>query len=179
MRLEKMEGLLQRVRPLKCTYSIFNFHNSIPEQTWLCGPQLCPDADFSKELGMTIDKSKWFPDPSGSGSSSIMPAHNSVASPSSMTDPGGVTSPSSVINDDGLESSDDEYGGHSVLLTESMKNMHLHPMLQKRFLGKSSGVKLVRAAIDLKSEYSGKDMDLHESVGTKRPEFWTLLPVSV
>lgn len=130
---------------------------------------------------MTIDKSKWFPELQrhGSGSTSqILSSHGGGASPSSMTDPGAVASPPSAANDDELQSSDDEFLGQSALLSESMKNMHLHPMLQKRFLGKSSGAKLVMAAIDLKSEYSMKDMDLHAIVGTKRPEFWTVLPVS-
>lgn len=130
---------------------------------------------------MTIDKSKWFPElqRQGSGSTSqTLPPHNGVTSPSSMTDAGAAASPPSAANEDELESSDDEFMGQSVLLTESMNNMHIHPMLQKRFLGKSSGAKLVMAAIDLKSEYSMKDMDIRAIVGTKRPQFWTLLPVS-
>lgn len=131
---------------------------------------------------MTIDKSKWFPElqrhASGSTSQILSSRNGGGASPSSMTDPGAVASPPSAPNDDELESSDGEFMGQSALLSESMKNMHLHPMLQKRFLGKSSGAKLVMAAIDLKSEYSMKGIDLHTIMGTKRPEFWTVLPVS-
>lgn len=42
-------------------------------------------------------------------------------------------------------------------LSESLKSMSLAPRRHNRFFGKSSGVMLIRKAIDLKKEFTGSD----------------------
>lgn len=74
------------------------------------------------------------------------------------------------------DSSDEEYQ-YSVLLPDEMKNISLEHQYPNRFIGKSSGVNLYRTALDLKSEYAGEAYD-HEPWNTRRPEYWSVLPVS-
>ncbi|KIK82329.1 hypothetical protein PAXRUDRAFT_153943 [Paxillus rubicundulus Ve08.2h10] len=119
-RLEKMEKLLQRV---------------------------CPDADFTQELGgARIDRETW---QRGSTSSSHIMNTQS-------------TSPNSALaNGDDLVPSDDE-DIVTVSLSENLKNMNLNPS-HTRFFGKSSGIMLIQKAIDLKKEYTGGEESRSDS----------------
>ncbi|THH16874.1 hypothetical protein EW146_g3841 [Bondarzewia mesenterica] len=152
-RLEKMEGLLQR---------------------------LCPDADFTLELGANVAKESWFRDRSGSTMNATSAAPSAtprrIPSPSPMATGSGSQSHSSPTVNAELEPSDDEYG-QTKLLQEHLKELSINP-LQNRFFGKSSGVRLVKTALDLKSEYSGKELekDAFNCLGSRRPEFWNLHP---
>ncbi|TFY75185.1 hypothetical protein EWM64_g8827, partial [Hericium alpestre] len=150
LRLEKMEALLQR---------------------------LCPDADFSQELGVQLDRDSWPRDgrpidrPPGITANC---GSNLTSSRMSSPGPNAGGSGEATPGNDELESSDDEYV-QTKLLQERMRELSINP-LQNRFFGKSSGVRLVQTALDLKSEYSGKEpQDAHADM-SRRPEFWTLHP---
>ncbi|KAH9992246.1 fungal-specific transcription factor domain-containing protein [Russula compacta] len=128
-RLEKMEGLLQR---------------------------LCPDADFTQELGAPIDRQTF--------------AWYCFISPPSQLRGGAVTSDA---GDNDLEPSDDEYVNTSARL-RYLQDTFNDLCVSHRFFGKSSGANLVQTALDLKSEYSGSEQDkAHMRISNRRPEFWT------
>lgn len=75
-----------------------------------------------------------------------------------------------------LPPSDDEMG--NATLTEGLKRLAVEP-LDRRFHGKSSGVMLVQAAMNLKREISGVDAPKDLIIAsTRRPEFWAPHPVS-
>jgi hypothetical protein len=82
-------------------------------------------------------------------------------------------------DESGLEDSEDELPGGTTL-SEWLNRLQLNPA-HPRFFGKSSGVRLLQSAIDLKSEYSGNDTPLEdqfEQISARRPEFWHIRPVS-
>ncbi|KIJ60357.1 hypothetical protein HYDPIDRAFT_117261 [Hydnomerulius pinastri MD-312] len=138
-RLEKMEKLLQKV---------------------------CPDADFTQELGGgRIDREIWS---KGGGGSS---ASGHVMNTPSTSTFAGVSTPL----EDLVPSDDDEMV--SVRLTESLRNMNLDP-LHHRFFGKSSGIMLIQKAIDLKKEYTGDEdsTPAAQFLSVKRPEFHNCFP---
>ncbi|KAG1729861.1 fungal-specific transcription factor domain-containing protein [Suillus paluster] len=129
-RLEKMENLLQK---------------------------LCPDADFSQELGGgPMDRETWQKGNMNGSTSHVMTPY--AATPL----------------EDLVSSDDDEMV--SVRLADHMQNMSINPM-QTRFFGKSSGIMLVQKAIDLKKEYTGDD-EIHRQdvLQPKRPEFHGCFP---
>lgn len=65
-----------------------------------------------------------------------------------------------------------------LILADNLKRLSIDPA-DYRFFGKSSGAMLIQTAIELKNEYTGSDHDLRRGVlGSKRPEFWTIRPVS-
>ncbi|KAH7097398.1 fungal-specific transcription factor domain-containing protein [Auriculariales sp. MPI-PUGE-AT-0066] len=141
-RLEKMEKLLQR---------------------------LCPDADFTKELGASIDKDKWMAEAAGGGAS------KRAGSSKKGGDTAACKQHKPGYNDepleDGLVPSDDER--MLVRLTDPPKNQ-VPPVIEKRFHGKSSGVMLVHAAVDFKREFAGKEIFRDNMPSSRRTEFWTL-----
>ncbi|KAH0832830.1 hypothetical protein J3R83DRAFT_11755 [Lanmaoa asiatica] len=117
-RLEKMEKLLQKV---------------------------CPDADFSQELGGSrIDRESW-----QKGSTSASASGHTMNATSSAY--GSANTP---IED--LVPSDDE-NTVTLRLSESLQTMSLIPRRNNRFFGKSSGVMLIQKAIDLKNEVTGSE----------------------
>jgi hypothetical protein len=138
-RLEKMEGLLQR---------------------------LCPDADFTQELGAPIDRQAFVRD-SLSRSLQNKPGTAAYRPPSQR---GGATSLDDTAEHD-LEPSDDELSivpNHRLqALQETLDDLSIG----HRFFGKSSGANLVQTALDLKSEYNGSDQD-RITLANRRPEFW-------
>lgn len=83
--------------------------------------------------------------------------------------------PSQNINPGDLSPSDDELG--NATLTEGLKRLAVEP-LDRRFHGKSSGVMLVQAAMNLKRESSGigSSKDILPAP-SRRPEFWSPHPV--
>ncbi|KIK97466.1 hypothetical protein PAXRUDRAFT_10160 [Paxillus rubicundulus Ve08.2h10] len=113
-RLEKMEKLLQRV---------------------------CPDADFTQELGGTkIEREMWHK--ANPLSSHVM---NAPSPPMNAA----------LSNSDEFIPSDDE-DVVTVSLSENLKNMNLD-VAKPRFYGKSSGITLIQKAIDLRQEYIGEN----------------------
>ncbi|KAI0248863.1 fungal-specific transcription factor domain-containing protein [Lactifluus subvellereus] len=142
-RLEKMENLLQR---------------------------LCPDADFTQELGAPIDRQTFIRD-SLSHSLQTQPGTASHRSPSQLCGPG-LTS----LDDSGdheLEQSDDEYVNVNYRI-QALQETFSDLAVSYRFFGKSSGLNLVQTALDLKSEYSGTESEqMSMRMVNRRPEFWT------
>ncbi|KAF8972347.1 fungal-specific transcription factor domain-containing protein [Flammula alnicola] len=79
----------------------------------------------------------------------------------------------------GLDEDDDET---CLLLSDDLKQMDLEPH-EYRFFGKSSGIMLLRTALELKNEYTGSDITLTDLRHGQKPplqnlrmEFWTLRP---
>ena len=139
-------------------------------------PQLCPDADFSQELGAHIDRETWLRE-RATGTSTMSPV-TPVRNPSPSLPGSGIPS-NSPADPEGLEPSDDEYCKDNQLLQENLKRISINPM-HSRFFGKSSGVRLIQTAMDLKSEYSGKREIEGDNfnISSRRPEFWIVHPVS-
>lgn len=80
------------------------------------------------------------------------------------------------VDPDDLQPSDDELA-HSTL-AEGLKRLAVEP-LDARFHGKSSGIMLVQAAMNLKQEFDGSSKNFDLLPPTRRPEFWAPHPVSV
>ncbi|KAI0260433.1 fungal-specific transcription factor domain-containing protein [Gloeopeniophorella convolvens] len=141
-RLEKMEGLLQR---------------------------LCPDADFSQELGAPVDRQAFMRD------SSLQSSHNTPGTasyrPRSPLCGRTLTGPLNEAEDPDLDPSDDDLnaGYRLQILEDTFSDLHV----SYRFFGKSSGVNLVQTALDLKSEYNSTEPDPHNHMANRRREFWT------
>jgi len=118
-----MEKLLQRVSN--------GYESAVRNERLLTsssGPQLCPDADFTKELGGVIDKDKWKAEAAagagkrpgsskktGMGDTSVCRQHKSGYASESL--------------EDGLVPSDDER--MLVRLTDPPKNQ-VPPVIEKR-----------------------------------------------
>ncbi|KAI9511917.1 fungal-specific transcription factor domain-containing protein [Russula earlei] len=142
-RLEKMETLLQR---------------------------LCPDADFTQELGAPIDRQSFVRE------SLFRTLQNKPGTasyrPSSQLRAGALTS----LDDSGdheLEPSDDECANTTSKL-KSLQDTFNDLSVSYRFFGKSSGANLVQTALDLKSEYNGTEQEyMRLRMADRRPEFWT------
>ena len=142
--------------------------------------QLCPDADFTQELGTHIDRDTWNTDKRGLD---ILPSHTSRQTSPSRSSKLNTSSLSSANNgvpsthDDDLPPSDDELAGPATL-AEGLKRLAVEP-LDRRFHGKSSGVMLVQAALNLKKEYSGTDQPARLDIPhTRRADFWAPQSVS-
>ncbi|KAL4249328.1 ABC-transporter-regulating transcription factor-like protein [Abortiporus biennis] len=126
--------------------------------------KLCPDADFSSELGAAIDKDGYYTE---KNASPAMPP------------------PAPNPDADNLEPSDDEITSQRTLAS-SLKQMQINPS-HLRFFGKSSSVMFIQTAIEAKHEYAG--LDASESgksadgtskrklvMAQKRPQFWGIHP---
>lgn len=159
-RLENMEKLLQRVS-LAVHIDIISL---IPQK-------LCPDADFTQELGQRIDRESWSGDkrpldimPAGI-SRTTSPVRNIPRAPDSK--------PPIPVDLDDLQPSDDEMA-HGTL-AEGLKRLAVEP-LDPRFLGKSSGAMLIRAAMNMKRELDGapSTKSFHDLLPPQRRlEFWS------
>lgn len=129
-RLEKMEKLLQKV---------------------------CPDADFSQELGGgRIDRDAWF---KGSPLSQLSNAPSSFPA-------------ASPTMEDFVTEDDDSI---ATTLGQDLLSLSLYPSTN-RYFGKSSGPMLVQKAIHLKKEYDGDDAVSSYKI---RPEFLSCNPWEV
>ncbi|KAI0298023.1 fungal-specific transcription factor domain-containing protein [Multifurca ochricompacta] len=138
-RLEKMEGLLQR---------------------------LCPDADFTEELGAPVDRQSFVRD----SLSRTLQVTGSYRPPSQLSG-NGLTS-TDDRGDHELDPSDDEYASNSRLhaLQDNFNDLNIN----FRFFGRSSGANLVQAAFDLKSGYDDTEQEhMRLRMANRRPEFWT------
>ncbi|PCH39377.1 hypothetical protein WOLCODRAFT_29517 [Wolfiporia cocos MD-104 SS10] len=124
-RLEKMEKLLNR---------------------------LCPDADFSNELGGQFDKNMWISERAGADKlGKAVVAYRTPVNPQAVAS---APQPTILPTDpDDLEPSDDEVMAHHRLV-QNLKRMKLNPS-SMRFFGKSSSIMFIQTAMDLKREYSG------------------------
>ena len=130
--------------------------------------KLSPDRDYTKELEGTGD-THWFPGPSSTnGTPSALHVH-------------GIITP--TLDDDGLAppASDSEDEFTTVNISDNLRNRLAMDPMHYRFFGKSSGFMLIQTAIDMKKDYIGKDPTPQKKalIGSKRPEFWNVRPVSV
>lgn len=138
---------------------------------------LCPDADFSKELGGTFDKESWYKDRM-SGNLGTMGGDQSQGTP------GGAECLTPSVEED-LHSSDDEFATISV--TDELRRLSIDRG-NTRFFGKSSGVVLIQTAMDMKKEFhsppgtkspnkpdGGTQQHLNK-LPSRRPEFWHFEP---
>lgn len=154
---------------------MFNF---ILRELCLMFLQLCPDADFTQELGGRIDRDSWGHDKRSS--LDIMPPRASRGgSPSrgfSTYSTSGDNLPLPSVDPDDLVPSDDEIGQSHI--TEGIKRMAMDP-LDRRFHGKSSGIVLVQTAMNLKREFAGVGGTKTTNIppATRRQEFWSPHPV--
>ncbi|GAV99360.1 hypothetical protein LENED_000811 [Lentinula edodes] len=66
--------------------------------------------------------------------------------------------------------------GEHIELADNIKSLQVDSR-EYRFFGKSSGAMLIKTAIDLKQEFTGRKTDMKPVVlGERRPEFWQPLP---
>lgn len=108
-----------------------------------------------------------------------------IASPSALQIHGIKTA---TYDDDGLAPScgppdsedEDDDDFVTVDISSNLRERLQQDPMNYRFFGKSSGVMLIQAAIDLKNEYTGNSIDRPDSpiIGAKRAEFWNVRPVS-
>lgn len=108
----------------------------------------------------------------------------------------GISSPSALHihgiktateDDDGLapacgppDSDDEEEADYATVdISANLRERLQQDPMNYRFFGKSSGVMLIQAALDLKNEYTGNSIERPTSpaIGQKRPEFWNVRPV--
>ena len=134
--------------------------------------QLCPDADFTQELGAPIDRQTFVRD---SLSRSLQQNKPGTASyrPSSQLQGSCLTSfDDTMTGDPELDPSDDEYPNTTSKL-QTLQQTFDDLSVSYRFFGKSSGATLVQTALDLKSEYSGTEQEnMRLRMANRRPEFW-------
>jgi hypothetical protein len=82
-----------------------------------------------------------------------------------------------TLDEEILPPSDDEFEQQTI--AESLKMLELNPK-HPRFLGKSSGAGLVQAALDVRTEFAGRDKGFVETIFQgKRPEFWSVRHVRI
>ncbi|OCH86476.1 hypothetical protein OBBRIDRAFT_737959 [Obba rivulosa] len=157
-RLEKMEGLLKK---------------------------LCPDADFSKELGGNFDKDGWLVgktlDKTTSPNTTFSAPSPNAPSPSVPPPASSASAPVPPDPND-LDPSDDEVMVQHTLV-QNLKQMRINPG-NMRFFGKSSSVLFIQTAMDLKQEYAGMEgrraqlvqRDLVPTLLRRRPQYWAFQP---
>ena len=148
-------------------------------------PQLCPNADFTKELGGSFDKDAWIAERNGEPSSSTAsqsafgiptaPAQPSIASPPALP------ASSSQVDSDDLDPSDDEIVAQRNIV-QSLRKMSMNPS-SMRYHGKSSSLLFIQTAMDLKQEYAGVELpktidpEAHNTLLRRRQQYWSLHPV--
>lgn len=135
--------------------------------------QVCPDGDFSAELGGRFDKETWLRD---KGTRPSLPA---TKDPSPAAIP--FVSPAGLgeSSDDALyPASDNEHDELCGSLSERLKRLKVDP-ISTRFIGKSSGAGIVLSAIALKKEFVGGPVleQFERNMIARRPEFWCMAPV--
>ncbi|KAH9910329.1 fungal-specific transcription factor domain-containing protein [Epithele typhae] len=153
-RLEKMENLLNK---------------------------LCPNADFSKELGGSFDRDGWTTDRGdalgGSGFSiPTTPGPGTISSPPALSSSAGTPSHEA----DEFDPSDDEIVAQRTIV-QNLKKMSVNPS-SMRYHGKSSSLLFIQTAMDLKHEYAGVEMpnsfdpDAPPAFLRRRQQYWSLHP---
>lgn len=168
-RVERLEKLLKRVG---CSIVFWLLSDTFP-------PQLCPDEALYKELTANIEN--WTTDHRPADPSPIVGSAAELQPP--KLPPGVITPLESLssalrgMNNTAQTPQDmtDDDEDSSLLLADNMKRLQLEPH-EYRFFGKSSGVMLIRTAIELKNEYAGRETNT-SVLRNKRKEFWTMRPV--
>ncbi|RPD72366.1 hypothetical protein L226DRAFT_546928 [Lentinus tigrinus ALCF2SS1-7] len=146
--------------------------------------KLCPNADFTKELGGSFDKDTWIAERNGEPSSSTTsksafgippaPSQPSIASPPALP------TPASQMDSDDLDPSDDEIVAQRNIV-QSLRKMSMNPS-SMRYHGKSSSLLFIQTAMDLKQEYAGIELpktidpEAHHTLLRRRQQYWSLHP---
>ncbi|KAI0749212.1 fungal-specific transcription factor domain-containing protein [Daedaleopsis nitida] len=150
--------------------------------------KLCPNADFTKELGGSFDKDAWLVERNGEPSSATttQPAYGIPAAPSQQSvigSPPALPTPASQADSDDLDPSDDEIVAQRNIV-QSLRKMSMNPS-SMRYHGKSSSLLFIQTAMDLKQEYAGVELpktvdpDAHTTLLRRRQQYWSLHPVRV
>ncbi|KAI0058762.1 hypothetical protein BV25DRAFT_1196308 [Artomyces pyxidatus] len=151
-RLEKMEGLLSR---------------------------LYPDGDFSQEIDLEPWTRSYKPaEPERSKATNISPDSSSDTSSNTHALPGIPALPPGDDSETDDEDTDHEYDLTQAEMVKHLRQICINPN-HRRFYGKSSGIRLLREALDLKSEVSGTvPITMRDALsrGERRPDFWLLHP---
>lgn len=145
------------------------------------GLKLMPELELIQEIGTASGQEnqyneRWQSDRAGFSSAHASRQDSPTRRLTTSATPAMATSLS--IDPDDLAVSDDELG--YTLLTEDLERLSLKS-LDGRFRGKSSGVTLVQAAMNLKREFSGSALDTSREIlvpPNRRMEFWSPHPVS-
>ncbi|KAI0364475.1 hypothetical protein BV20DRAFT_1039391 [Pilatotrama ljubarskyi] len=143
--------------------------------------KLCPNADFTKELGGSFDRDAWLTERNGESSGAGKSAYGitSQPSPSVITSPPTLPQSSSQVEDD-LDPSDDEIIAQRNIV-QKLSKMSVNPS-QMRYHGKSSSLLFIQTAMDLKHEYAGVhlpstiDPDAHNVLLRRHQQHWSLHP---
>lgn len=78
------------------------------------------------------------------------------------------------VEEQPAELSDEEADLHLSHIEQNFKNMHV----SDRFFGKSSGIRLIKSAMNLKMEHAAKDNVPKWQFPRRRREFWVAQPVN-
>ncbi|KAI0326454.1 hypothetical protein GY45DRAFT_1258946 [Cubamyces sp. BRFM 1775] len=146
--------------------------------------KLCPNADFTKELGGHFDKDAWLHERNGepSGAPAKSAAYGIPGQPSTssmVASPPPQPAPAQVDSDD-LDPSDDEVIAQRNIV-QKLKRMSVNPS-QMRYHGKSSSLLFIQTAMDLKHEYAAihlpttVDQDAHNVLFRRHQQCWSLHP---
>ncbi|KAF8825433.1 hypothetical protein HHX47_DHR7000211 [Lentinula edodes] len=128
---------------------------------------LMPDLDLAKELESNLSGKR----------------NNSWQRPNAHSPPSRNSTTEAAISairrwDISPESSSQQNAedGEHIELADNIKSLQVDSR-EYRFFGKSSGAMLIKTAIDLKQEFTGRKTDMKPVVlGERRPEFWQPLP---
>ncbi|KAI0635504.1 fungal-specific transcription factor domain-containing protein [Trametes polyzona] len=150
--------------------------------------KLCPNADFTKELGGHFDRDAWIADRNGESSGTVggsgaagksayaipvQPSSSVIASPPALGTP-------TQVDEDDLDPSDDEVIAQRNIVAK-LQRMSVHPSTM-RYHGKSSSLLFIQTAMDLKHEYAGVhlppsiDPDAHNVLLRRHQQHWSLHP---
>ncbi|CDO71787.1 hypothetical protein BN946_scf184939.g11 [Trametes cinnabarina] len=151
--------------------------------------KLCPNADFTKELGGSFDKDAWSHERNGEPSPSAAPKATagfsipaqSTSSGSMVASPPTQPAPAQVDSED-LDPSDDEIIAQRNIV-QKLRKMSVNPS-QMRYHGKSSSLLFIQTAMDLKHEYAAThlpstvDPDAHNFLLRRQQQHqcWSLHP---
>lgn len=130
--------------------------------------RLMPDVDLARELDLSsnvtnVHSAQWQPPQSASPSGpSTQLAIKAIRQWDTSPE---FSQPQNIEDAEHLE------------LADNLRNLRVDAR-EYRFFGKSSGAMLIKTAIDLKQEFTGRDTNMKPVVlGERRPEFWRPLPV--
>ncbi|KAI0771317.1 fungal-specific transcription factor domain-containing protein [Trametes elegans] len=147
--------------------------------------KLCPNADFTKELGGHFDRDGWIADrngePSTAAAAAVKAAYSipTQPSPSVLASPPAGPVPSQVDSDD-LDPSDDEVIAQQNIVRK-LQQISVNPSAM-RYHGKSSSLLFIQTAMDLKHEYAGIhlpktiDPEAHNTLLHRHQQYWSLHP---
>ncbi|KAI0671307.1 fungal-specific transcription factor domain-containing protein [Trametes maxima] len=142
--------------------------------------KLCPNADFTKELGGHFDRDAWIAERNGEPSNVGKTGYAIPTTQSSSSIASPPAPPSGQMDSDDLDSSDDEVIAQRNIV-QKLQKMSVNPS-QMRYHGKSSSLLFIQTAMELKHEYAGIHLPASvepedQSVLLRRHlQYWSLHP---